>query len=685
MAKTEYKEDESSKKENLKKEFVQEVYAKFGELSGEIAERNQKIEERDQYVYGDLLERSLDIPIGHDLTSVNWLKRTVEIHKNQVMNRGFQVISTYDTADAESAADEQDAERISVENKKKKEFSEARKQLIDSIIEDNGGPAMFANLAENASAVGDAAIKMYYDEDEDKLVLSQIESIENLYALWSSDDFRQVDAYAYVHQVSKQQAIHRYGADELVATSRVGSPLVFAGNVSSQATQSNQPMVTVMEIAGKIDGWAVEKGRIKKVTPGNENMICAKIVGDELRWVTDDQKKIPKFYLFPNKRQRRRPWGLSDVSDAAININQTYIETLSDWRTHASKVNFQKYKAFGFGKDTQIPKSEKRKTQVIPLAEGQDLVRLDQGDSNQLDFRAQMEELKEQFVRETGVSRVLFDDPSVTLNSNQALLTSMKPTSDIAEAKKQLWEPVLKEMFIDALELISLFNKEIKDLVDPEERWSLKVMWPSIMQKEDPVYQQMLLNRFNAGTMSVQTYLEAQGETKEELDRIKEEMKDPTSAAILGRMLNVLAQNLLTPPDDKPQVKTNINLRGDLTPGQEANHATQIGINDGPFPASMGPQGGQGLIAQENFDNQGMLTGDAFQGGVPINRGPDGQPIGPGTGQKKDTNTGQTPDGQVNTQAQNQEGQGAVSQPGSGATPTSAQGAINQTNQNAGQ
>ena len=673
----------STKKDNPTETFAESVRVAFSATTTEISERNGNVEERDLYVYSDKLDRSIDIPVGHDATPVNWLRRTVEIHKNMFMSRGFQVISTYDTNDINSAADEEEAERLKIENKKEKSFAEQRKLLIDSIIKDNGGFAMWADLAESASAVGDAAVKTYYDEENDKFVISPIESIENLYVLWDKNDFRQVQAVAYVHQVSKSTAIDKFGAPKDVQTSPIGRPLdSFALNNPGVVSNSGQEMVTILEVTGIIEGWTSNKGVLSACAVGSEKPVNVKIIGNAVTKVIDDEKKLPKYYLFPNKRQRRRPWGVSDVSDAAININVTYVETLSDWRTVSAKVNFPKYRAFGFGLDTQLPRSEPRKIQMLPLSEGQDLVPLDQGNPDKMDFKAQMEELKEQFVRETGVSRVLFDDPSVTLNSNQALLTSMKPTSDIAEAKKQLWGPIIEELFTDALETVAKYNKELSEIATGD--FELKVMWPSVMQKEDPVYQQMLINRFNSNTISLQTFLELQGETKEEIDRIRDELEDPVTASILGRIVNVLAQNKVAPPSNEPEVKTSINLRGDLTPGQEANHATQIGINDGPFPPSMGPQGGQGLVAQENFDNQGFLTGDAYQGGMPVNRGPDGQPIGPGTGQKKDTNTGQDARPQVNTQAQNQEGQGAVSQPGSGATPTSAQGAINQNNQQQG-
>jgi hypothetical protein len=659
---------------DTQKAFVTQVRSTLGELKTEISERNEKISSRDSYIYGDLLESSLDIPIGHDHTPVNWLRRTVEIHKIQFMGRPFQVVSTYDTKDNSIATDDEDKQRLTLENKKQKEFAELRKNTVDAIIQDNGGHALFMDGAESASAVGDWVVKAWYDDEDKKYVLSPIEAVENCYAIWKKNDFREFEAFGYVYQISKQSAISDYGCSETVVTSVLGAPLEFIGENVQSPNLSGQPMVTVMEVTGKITGWGSQNGKVKTVSPGNENELNALIIGTEIKRLVDEEKKLPRHYIFPNKKQRRRPWGASDVSEAAININATYVETLSDWRTLASKVNFPKFRGFNFGPDTVVPKFKSRRIQVVPLAEGQDLQLLPTGDANQQDFKSQMDELKEQFVRETGISRVLFDDPSVTLNSNQALLTSMKPTSDIAESKKQLWTPILQRMFSDAIKVIGEYDETVKELADEEMSWNLKVQWPSVMQKEDPIYQQMLLNRKNAGTMSIQSYLEAQGETKEELDRIREEMGDPITAAIHGNQLALVAQALIQPaPDpnapDKPKVS--VNLRGDLTPAQEANLASTQGFQDGPFGATMGPQGNQGMIAQENVDNANFLSGD-YPNQTPVFRDAQGN------------ETSATPPAQVNTQANNQEGTGVVSQPGSGATTTSAQGAINQTTQNNG-
>ena len=652
-------EYEKTEKTNNYGDFISALGGALSELEGEVGDRNALIELRDGYVYGDFLDRAIDIPIGHDNTPVNWLRRTVEIHKIQFMGRPFQVISTYDTKDT-NIEDQEEAGRLKIENKKEKEFAELRRRAVEDIIKDNGGHSLFMEGAESASAIGDWVIKAWYDEDNKKYVLSPVEAVENCYALWSKDDFREYDGFAYVYQISKQQAKDRYDVSDDVATSAVGNPFEFTGQKVQPTTNSTQQMVTVLEFTGKLEGWGSSKGKLKKVPKGKENEMNVLCIGNDVKRILDQPKKLPKYYIFHNKKERRRAWGKSDLSDAAILINGTYVETLSDWRTVSAKVNFPKFRAFNFGADVQMPKYKGREIQLLPMGEGQDIMLLNQGDSNQLDFKAQLDELKEQFVRETGISRVLFDDPSITLNSNQALLTSMKPTSDIAESKKQLWGPVLTRMFEDAIATLAEYDETFKDI--NEGNWSLRLQWPSMMQKEDPILQQMLLNRFNAKTISFQSYLEAQGEDKEEIDRIRDELSDPVTAAILGNQVPLLAQQIIAPPAPQgPEPpKVTVSLRGELSPAQEAELAAIHGFNSS---GEMGPQGESGNRAYENADNKGFLEGNPNMGGTAIT---------------------QSAPASVNTPANNTEGSGVVSQPGSGATSTSPQGALNQANQQSG-
>lgn len=661
---------ETENQEDLAKALHADLLSALQLNAGEIAQRNLLIIDRDDYVYGDKIKRMLNIPPGHDITPVNWLKRIVEIHKTQFMGRPFHLISTYDSADIDSSDDPQVKQRLEIENKRKKALAELRKQTAEAIITDNGGHAMFMEGAESASVAGCFIIKAYYDEDAKKYVLSPVEAVENCYTVWNSDNFRQHDVFAYVYQISKLAAMEVYGVSEDVATSVVGEPLVAFASLNPAQQEESEPMVTIIEMTGKLKGWSSKNGAIERVTPGNETEFNALFVGDDLQRVIDDSKKVPKYYIFPNKKERRRAWGVSDITEAAISIVLTYIQTLSDWRTVGNKVNFPKFKGFNFGPNVQTPKFTSRKVQILPLAEGQDIQPLQTGDTGAVDFKAQIEELKEQFVRETGVAQVLLDNSGLPLNSNQALITSMKPTSDIAESKKETWSPILVQMFKDAFETLAAYDKDTYgDLADMSDPWSLKVQWPSTIQKEDPIYQTMLLNRWNSRTISLQSFLEAQGESNEEVERIRDEMNDELTASIHANMLSTsFALNFMPPPSTAPP-RVTYNLRGELDPYQVGNITYEHGGNGGPndpnapFPMSAGPTGYGGQVAADNQANQGFLSGQ-YPNQLPIQKGANGKQITPPTNN--------TPGGQP------------VSQPGSGATGASAQGAINQTVQNQG-
>ncbi len=592
----------------IQTEFIQQVLATLDQVSGEISERNQEISERDEYIYGKGIDKTIKVPAGHDKTPVNWLRRVVEIHRDQFMGRGFHPISTYNSQDLSSVEDDQERQRLLMENKKAKQYAEARQDFFRAIIEDNGGFSFWQDLAESASAVGTAALKAYYNEDEQKYELCPIESVENLYVIWEQDDFRDYSAVGYVYQYAKNAAIREYGIDAEAPTSPLGSPLKYNWAISPVAGNSTQPMVTVMSVTGYIDGYAVEKGKLVQVAPGKETELHAMIVADKVYMLISDAKKMPRYYILPNKRVRRRPWGVSDVSEAAIAINQTYVETLSDWRTVASKVNFPKFKAFGFVDGSSLPKPKPRTVEIMGMADGQDIQPLNQGDANQVDFRAQLEELKEQFVRETRISRVFFDDPSITLNSNQALMTSMKPTTDVAEAKKHLWGPIIKQIFEDALDVVSQYDKTVKEIADADDTATIKIMWPSTLQKDDPVYQQNLLNRFNANTISLTTYLEQLGESKEEVDRLREEFENPLTGAILAKSLGGLYQAKLQMGMPQPFIDGGQNPNGgqDVQP-QVATPAENV---PGAGPLSQPGSGAtavspEGAIAQNQQQNLG--------------------------------------------------------------------------------
>jgi len=667
--------------DRLCKEFVAATRSQLATLTGEIALRNKVIQQNDAYVYGDLLERSLHVTAGHDFTPVNWLRRVAEIHRTQTMGDGFTVSSSYHGVDVDSAYNPDAKPQLDLINNKKKTYAAARNKLFESIIRDNGGIALFARMVENASVTGNAVLKAWYDDDRGKYCLDMIEAVEHFYVIWNQDNFREYDATGYVYQISKQQAVDQYGVPPTVATSPLGQPLAVLSSANTVNFISTQPMVTIMEINGRIQGWKSVNGRIQRCRVGDETDLNAVIVGDKIYRVIDDPKYLPKYYIFPNKLIRRRPWGLPDITSSAININQTYIETLSDWRTVASKVNFPKWKAFGFGLDVQMPKPKARTVEMIGLGEGQDIRPLENAasqSSGELDFVRQMAELKEAFVRETGISAQLFDMPDApAANSGQVAMMAMKSISDQVEARRQLWEPIIVRVFNDALDCLAQWDGSIKEIVSGDEDWYTRVSWPPALRKDDPAYQTMVLNRFTVGISSIQSLMEDLGfNAKEEIDRINDEMDNPITAAIHGKMMGLLAEYKIAGPPTSAPPKVNISLRGDLTPEQETNLSVQHAFGDGPiYGPSSGPQGELGIRATDNAVNgvgtdHPMVSGQGYNTGQPVISG--GQP------------TDQAPQTLTPTTG-NQPGTGLMSAPNSGmATPNSPQGNLKQQSQRRG-
>ena len=672
-------------------EFVGETRSQLASLTGEIALRNNTINLNDSYIYGDLLARSLNVPVGHDSTPVNWLRRTVEIHRTQTMGSGFTVVSSYHGVDDDAETDPQAKQNAQLLNTKKKAYAGERNKLMSAILRDNGGEALWARMVENASAIGDSVLKTWYDEDSGKLKLEMIEAVEHFYVVWNKSNFREFDFTGYVYQISKQQAVNQFGVPEDIATSPLGMPLAVLSSANTVQYVSTQPMVTVMEVNGRIQGWKSVNGKIKRCAVGDETKMNVVIVGDRVYRTIDDPKYLPKYYIFPNKIIRRRPWGLPDITSSAININQTYIETLSDWRTVASKINFPKWKAFGFGLDVQMPKPKARTTEILPLGEGQDIQPIQNPNSQggaEVDFTRQLDELKQAYVREVGSSRQLFDLPdSGSANSNQAMMTAMKSISDQVEARRQLWEPIINKVFEDAFEILAMWDDNIKEITKGDDDWYIRVEWPPAMRKDDPAYQTMLLNRFNTGAISIQSMFERFGENpKEEIDRINDEMNTPITAAIHGHMLQLLASLKISGPPTSAPPRINVNLRGDITPEQETNLSVMHQFGDGPiYGPSSGPQGELGIRAIDNAVNDiggatPSVSGEGYKTGQPNIKGgatlPQGQPGAP---------TPPTAPQMITPPNGNQPGQQMMSQPGSGqATPNSAAGNVQQVAQRRG-
>jgi hypothetical protein len=231
-------------------------------------------------------------------------------------------------------------------------------------------------------------------------------------------------------------------------------------------------------------------------------------------------------------------------------------------------------------------------------------------------------------------------------------------------------------MFTDALNAVADFDPALKDAVKNAGDWRINIIWPSVLNREDQAYQQMFINRWNAGTISPESYLEAMGvdDVAHEMDRIMDSMNSPVSAAMMGHALPTLASHTINkslgiPPQGYLQTK--VQLRGELAPQEVGNLGHTYGLDQGPYGDAIGPTGMDGTIAADQYDNANFVNGNVRDGGTANYQGPNGAPAAPPG----------HPQPMVGTPAG---GGQPMSQPGSGAPAVSAQGAINQVNQNQG-
>lgn len=673
-----------------KLELAQAVRTQLTKLEYDTTLRAKYMNDRDRAIYGTGLFEGLDFPDGHDRTDYNLVKRVVDIQTSQLMGREFQVYSNYDKedlslieADDQMPQEQKDQELKLAElrNKKKASNADMRKLLLDGVYRDNRGSSFWKHAAKVGSAYGETIIKQWADFDEKKIKRSVIETPSNVRFGWSDNEFREWDWVAYVYQMSKQIAYRKYSKfvpEGMTFQSTIpGVPMSTVNNGMTSdpldqtqkdgiPVQTQRDMVTCIDFTGYLPGYAVTNGVLSECKDGEETILSLLMVGGWAVQLISDEKYLPTYYRVPNRELPQRSYGEADITDSLISLNRTYIERMSDWITVANKTLFPMLMGKGF-ETGNVPIKKARQMKVVPMDNDQSIEPVQMPNNFGFDYQQIISKIEDNFVRIAGIGRVLWDDPSINPTSNQALMTTFKGVIDIVEDKQSRWDPAIMEMDMQALKLIAKMLPETKDAIE-EDGWFLYVKWPSVLRREDQSYQQMYLNRFQFNTISLRSYLEAMGvdNVSEEIDRIRDELKDPVTAAVLAREVGQIAsrtifQSFPTPPP----VDVKVNLKGELTPNQEANLASMRGFNDGPYPASAGPQGNQGDAANQNLVNEGFINGNPFDGGTPIQAGP--------------PKSNPTP-----LASENQPGAGMVPAAGSGAPSASPQGAINHTLQNAG-
>lgn len=511
--------------EDNKQIVANKIIGKLNQLENEIVERNSYMNERDKILYDpESILEDITIKPGFDYTKYNFLPRAKEIHTFQVMGRGFSILTQYDKDDTSLLTKgTEEYQNAIMKNTERATQASNAKALLDGVVKDNGGKALWMNLAATASGYGVGIIKKWVDPKTKEVNLVSIESVQNFRAGWSSTNFRKRDFDAIVYEISEDSAYADYKS-ELKDGQKFST--ANKGNLAdSLKSQTSRPMCQVIDFVGMVPG-----------INNNEPFYC-KIVGGIMCGFETKKLYFPKYYLFQNRERLRRPWGASDISDEAIDCQKTYIAQMSDYITLLKKM-FPFLVGRGF-EGIQVPKKIEGEVQFFPVGMDQD-IEIKQFQPGTYPYSPVLSEIKESLFRILGLGRVMIDDPTVSFESNSALMTGMKSTIDIAEDKQTRWKQVFIELFNDILDDLKELDKNIAKAIGDE--YTLDIEWPSVLRKDDASYDSMLLNKVRSGLISIETYLEKIGiaNVSEEIERIKGNMQDPVLGAILSANLRTV-------------------------------------------------------------------------------------------------------------------------------------------------
>lgn len=593
-------------------QIVSDVVTALRALEPDVVRRNEYMNKRDRYVYGTGLWEDLDVEGW--FAEYNYLQRVIDIHTAQLMGRPYNVYSYYNKKDLSVYEDNPEEMGLAeLENKKLKANADLRKKVLDGIRRDNNQEAMDKSAARVGAVYGEIWYKQWaiWKDKEIKRVL--IESPQNLYVGWKDDNFREFDFVAHVHQISVDSAYREYGKKlpegEMFTESKEGDPLgavnnnktsdplnqLGAGN--TKESETDRTMVTVIDLVGYLPKWGANgNSEVKEVKRGEEDRVNIVIVGGHVMQIETREKYLPKFYRIANRVQPRRAFGASDLPQSALDINKEIVQLEADSRRWLEKHLYSLIQAKGFTPEA-IPKKKARRQQVIAMSPEQSLEEMRISPAPLTELRGLIEAKTEAFVRVTNIGRVLFDDPSIEANSAQALMTTMKPVIDTVEDKQSRWTAAITEMDTDALYLSAMMMPELKEAIVEDENWFLCVEWPSVLRREDSSYQSMWLNRVTQGLISLETYMEKMGDDySEEMDRLRDEMRDETSAAVMGRQLPMIAQNMLMPqPMMDPAMDPNAAPSQIINPDQNTEMTQPVSVPGSGQPA-VSPEG---AVAQQ--------------------------------------------------------------------------------------
>lgn len=383
--------------------------------------------------------------------------------------------------------------------------AEQVEKLVFEILKDNEFPVIFSEAVHNQSLLGEAFIFGPYIEWKNidgvkfpKVKFINVKQVENVRAIWSDEDYEEMDGFILEYRISKEKAEEIF-ADQMKARNITSLPTGYARRSVSRTSRSVQEI----SMANIRYFW-------------NAKYMLA-MVGD----IVIDFKKhgwgfIPG-RMIKNISHPTLPFGISDIEDI-LDAQVEYNESISATRGKINQVAVPHVFYAGEGEPIQYDAGQ---AQMIKLGPN-DRVFPDPTSQSTAPFVEYMSARRNDMNSLSQISDIFFGGANVSRATGRALSVLLQGVNNRIKQKQIRWRSALQGLVADILKLVEVTVPDSVGLI--QGRYNVDIFFPSVLIRNivDEI------NKFDRKLQSLETTQKNIGipSPKDEQRKMKKEWED---------------------------------------------------------------------------------------------------------------------------------------------------------------
>lgn len=388
------------------------------------------------------------------------------------------------------------------------------------------------DLTRGKHLYGKGVLKVFWNSAEKRPDVSVVENPANLRVGWGSSDFRQIDWALYEYSLSPFQIMRRWPQIGVLPAKEPNGPLQVIKVGGDHSDPLGQRPNNIPDLRPVYQPSDYERKQVKvwdywyKDSKGKVyNCI---IVGERVeaeRAYHRELADIP-YIVIENDHEPGSPEGISsiaDLLDLQEEINRLLsmgVQLIVDNLDPAWQVDDDSFPA------GRVPKAG----EIIPAGEGKQ-IRAIEKPVNTFPVEQVLDRLLDQYHRVSGLSPIMFGDPSGSQVSGRALAVMMDAYANRGDPRRDRLYAGLKELIIFWSIMVERLNPKVagrgmKPIFDGLRAWT--IVGPEITPKDVIEATTNEINKVNAKIQSRRSAMDNLGidSPEDELDLIAEELSD---------------------------------------------------------------------------------------------------------------------------------------------------------------